>query len=341
MVRDPQSGKYRRTRLFVLTLGYSRKSVRLLLFRSSSRIWAELHEKAFRRLGWVSARGGSRQFARRCASFRTSTIPLSIHCFEMCSHTTVWWLCLAGLKIPIAKEKWNRVSATRRKLRSKGSASRVWKKRRRIWIAGKNAGPIRAFMARRNGKWRPCSPRKNHPCSLYLSNPSATTSTENASFIWTVVWRSKLLITDLPPGWIGRSVKVQWDALHVRILHPGTNQLLREHLRQKRGWYRIQERRPPKENAVEHRAAVAARRTRRNADRQALPVAIYQQQGRDAAFAASWECLSLIKKYGTAAVEDACAAALDIGVPEYRFVRRYLERRPPANVFPPDRSPDP
>ena len=51
MVRDPDSGKYRRTRLFVLTLGCSRKSVRLLAFRSSARIWAELHEKAFRRLG--------------------------------------------------------------------------------------------------------------------------------------------------------------------------------------------------------------------------------------------------------------------------------------------------
>ena len=51
MVRDPDSGKYRRSRLFVLTLGYSRKSVRLLEFRSSSRIWAELHEKAFRQLG--------------------------------------------------------------------------------------------------------------------------------------------------------------------------------------------------------------------------------------------------------------------------------------------------
>jgi hypothetical protein len=51
MVRDAQTGKYRRTRLFVMTLGYSRKSVRLLTFRSSSRIWAELHEKAFRRLG--------------------------------------------------------------------------------------------------------------------------------------------------------------------------------------------------------------------------------------------------------------------------------------------------
>jgi transposase len=50
-VREEKSGKYRRTRLFVMTLGYSRKSVRLLIFRSSSQTWAELHEKAFRRLG--------------------------------------------------------------------------------------------------------------------------------------------------------------------------------------------------------------------------------------------------------------------------------------------------
>ena len=51
MVRHPESGKYVRTRLFVFTLAHSRKSVRLLRFRSSSRIWAELHEEAFRRIG--------------------------------------------------------------------------------------------------------------------------------------------------------------------------------------------------------------------------------------------------------------------------------------------------
>jgi transposase len=51
MVRDPATGKYRRTRLFVFTLGHSRKSVRLLVFKSSTRTWAELHERAFRRLG--------------------------------------------------------------------------------------------------------------------------------------------------------------------------------------------------------------------------------------------------------------------------------------------------
>jgi hypothetical protein len=37
MVRDPHSGKYRRTRLFVLTLGFSRKSVRLLALPSGCR----------------------------------------------------------------------------------------------------------------------------------------------------------------------------------------------------------------------------------------------------------------------------------------------------------------
>ena len=49
--REPGTDKYRRTRLFVLTLGYSRKSVRLLVWRSSAQVWAELHEQAFRRLG--------------------------------------------------------------------------------------------------------------------------------------------------------------------------------------------------------------------------------------------------------------------------------------------------
>ena len=40
--------------------------------------------------------------------------------------------------------------------------------------------------------------------------------------------------------------------------------------------------------------------------------------------------LALVKKHGPAVVEDACAAALELGVANYRFVRRYLERHPPA-----------
>jgi len=34
-----------------------------------------------------------------------------------------------------------------------------------------------------------------------------------------------------PPGWLGHEVAVQWNASHVRLLDPGTGQLLREHRR--------------------------------------------------------------------------------------------------------------
>jgi hypothetical protein len=59
---------------------------------------------------------------------------------------------------------------------------------------------------------------------------------------------------------------------------------------------------------------------------------IYQQQA-ERGIRRILGMLSLIKKYGAAAVEDACVTALDIGVQEYRFVRRYLERRPHPQMF--------
>jgi transposase len=73
MVRGSQTRKYRRTRLFVMVLGFSRKAARFLTFCSSSRIWAELPEKALRRLGGV--RGSSSWIiCARAYSSLTSTI---------------------------------------------------------------------------------------------------------------------------------------------------------------------------------------------------------------------------------------------------------------------------
>ena len=116
MVRDPQTGKYRRTRLFVMTLGYSRKSVRLLVFRSSTRIWAELHETAFRRLGGscrVVVLDNLREGVLAPDIYDPTLNPL----FRTCWRTTAWSPCRAGFEIPIAKAKSSPVSATRRKHR--------------------------------------------------------------------------------------------------------------------------------------------------------------------------------------------------------------------------------
>ena len=40
--------------------------------------------------------------------------------------------------------------------------------------------------------------------------------------------------------------------------------------------------------------------------------------------------LPLAKKHGVAVVDDAAKTALDVGALTYRFVRKYLERRPPV-----------
>lgn len=46
--RHPRTGKYRKPRLFVMTLRYSRRSFRQVVWKSSSETWARLHEQAFR-----------------------------------------------------------------------------------------------------------------------------------------------------------------------------------------------------------------------------------------------------------------------------------------------------
>ena len=49
--RHPTSGRYRKPRLFVMTLRYSRRSFRKVVWKSSSEVWARLHEEAFRYFG--------------------------------------------------------------------------------------------------------------------------------------------------------------------------------------------------------------------------------------------------------------------------------------------------
>ena len=46
--RHPVTGKYRKPRLFVMTLCYSRRSFRQVIWKSSTETWARLHEQAFR-----------------------------------------------------------------------------------------------------------------------------------------------------------------------------------------------------------------------------------------------------------------------------------------------------
>ena len=56
---------------------------------------------------------------------------------------------------------------------------------------------------------------------------------------------------------------------------------------------------------------------------------MYEQKGQEAVRRIQG-VLACAKKYGAAAADDACAVAIEVQVYEYRFVRRYLERKGPA-----------
>jgi transposase len=49
--RVPGSDRYRKPRLFVMTLRYSRRCFRRVVWRSSQEVWAQLHEQAWRYFG--------------------------------------------------------------------------------------------------------------------------------------------------------------------------------------------------------------------------------------------------------------------------------------------------
>ena len=131
-----------------------------------------------------------------------------------------------------------------------------------------------------------------------------------------------------PPGWLGRQVRVQWDGKQVRLLDPRTGHLLREHLRQERGRHGIKDEDLPKHTPLPT-LQLLARTQKAGAHIGTLCQNMHQQEGQ-VAIRRIQGVLALAKKYGPARVEEACGAALEMGVSvkEYRFVRRYLERNP-------------
>jgi len=327
MVRDPESRKYRRTRLFVMTLGCSRKSVRLLTFRSSSRIWAELHERAFRRLGGATrivVLDNLREGVLVPDIYDPALNPL--YRDVLAHYGAVAMPC--RIQDPDRKGKVESGVGHAQRTPLKGLRFESleeaqayldhWEQR---WadtrIHGTTKRQVAAMFAEEKPTLLPLplEPFRYYQYGERIVHLDGCVEVEAAYY-------------GAPPGWIGRLVWVQWDDLYVRLLDPKTGQLLREHLRQKRGWYRIKTEDRPKRTPL-RTSQLLWRAGRAGVHIGTLCDAIHRQEG-EVGVRRILGVLSLAKKYGTAAVDEACAAALEMGVQEYRFVRRYLERHPQA-----------
>jgi len=326
MVRDPATGKYRRTRLFVLTLGYSRKSVRLLTWRSSTQIWAELHEEAFRRLGGtvrVIILDNLREGVLTPDIYDPALNPLYR---DVLAHYGVVALpCRVG--DPDRKGKVEAGVGHAQKTPLKGlrfetlAAAQTYLDRWEThWADTRIHGTTKRQVAAMFAEERPhLGPLPVEPFRYYRYGVR-TVHLDGCVEVEAAYYSA-------PPGWIGRQVQVQWDVRQVRLLAPQTGQLLREHAHAPRGWHRIEDADRPRRTPGSTLATLARAKTA-GPSIGVICDHIHQHEGA-AGIRRILGLLALAKKHGPAIVEDAATAALEVGIPTYRFVRRYLERRPP------------
>jgi transposase len=317
MVRDCGTGKYRRTRLFVLTLGCSRKSVRLLVWRSSAQVWAELHERAFRRLGGtvrVIVVDNLREGVLTPDIYDPALNPLYR---DVLAHYGVIALpCRVG--DPDRKGKVEAGVGHAQKTPLRGLRFETleeaqayldrWETR---WADTRIHGTTKRQVAAMFVEERPAlGPLPLEPFRYYRYG-ERTVHLDGCVEVEAAYYGA-------PPGWIGQRVQVQWNDLHVRLIGPKTGQLLREHLRAPRGWHRLHDDDRPARTPASTVALLARAKTA--GTHISAAAGIRRLLG----------VLALAKKHGPAVVDDAAKAALELGVPTYRFLRRYLERRLPV-----------
>jgi len=325
MVRDPLSGKYRRTRLFVLTLGYSRKSVRLLVFRSSSQAWAELHEKAFRRLGGCTRIVVLDNLREGVLAADIYDPTLNSLYRDVLKHYNIHPLP-CRVAHPDRKGKVESSVGHAQKTPLKGQRFESieeaqsyldrWEER---WADTRIHGTTKRQVAAMFAEERPAlQPLPVEPFRYYQYG-ERTVHLDGCVEVEAAYYGA-------PPGWIGRRVQVQWDGQHVRLLNPHTGQLLREHLRQTRGGHRIQDQDRSKKTPLGTQQLLS-RADQAGPQIGTLCRGMHREHG-EIAVRRVLGVLSLAKKYGVATVENACAVALEVGVCNYPFVRRYLEHQP-------------
>jgi transposase len=324
MVRHLESGKYRRARLFVFTLGYSRKCVRLLVWKSSSQIWSELHEKAFRRLGGstrVVVLDNLKEGVLTPDVYDPALNPLYR---DVLAHYGVTALP-CRVRHPDRKGK---VEAGVRYAQNKVRGLRF-----------ESIEQAQAYLDRWESHWadtRIHGTTKRQVAVMYAEEKPHLLPLPIAPFRYYAYGERTVHLDGAvevegayyhaPPGWLGRTVMVQWDALRVRMLDRKTGELVREHLRQQRGGRRMRdEDRPKRTPPTTLQLLDRANRAGKNVG--AVCEAIHRRDG-EPGVRRILGMLSLCKRHSIVRVDDACAAALALHLSNYQFVKRYLERQP-------------
>jgi transposase len=327
MVRHPETGKYRRTRLFALTLAWSRKAVWLLTWKSSTRTWCELHAEAFRRLGGVVS-------VVVLDNLREGVIEPDVYDPTL---NPLYKDFLAHYGVVALPARVGHSDRKGKVERSIGYAKGTPLKGLRF----EDLEQAQAYLDRWTERWadtRIHGTKKRQVAAMFQDErphlkPLAVEPFRFYQYGTRTVHLDGCVEVEAayygaPPGWIGREVAVQWDELRVRLIDPKTGTLLRELAKKPRGHREVHpDDQPAKTPASTEQLLVRAQNAGKAIG--TLCGEIHRQSG-EAGVRRILGVLSHVKKHGAAAVEAACVAALEVGYPDYRFVKKWLARHPSA-----------
>ena len=319
--RDARSGKYRKPRLFVLSLGNSRHAFRKTVWKSSQQIWCELHEEAFAFLGGAPA-------TLRIDNLKEGVIDPDIYDPELNPLFAAMLKHYGVVALPCRPYHPDQ----------KGKVESGVGYTQRTALKGRTFESIEeqnAFLVHWNERWaatRIHGTTKRQVREMFEEERPFHLPLPPTRFEYYRVGERRVHFDghievsgayySVPPKYAGAKVVVHIGRLWVRILDEHSQQLVREHPITGKGQRRTVDADRPKQTPLPVEKLIA-RIAHIGPNCGAFARAIESERGALAA-RALFGLLDLARRFDVDALERACSLAVAAGTWRLRFLRKYL-----------------
>lgn len=320
---DARSGKYRKPRLFVMALGYSRHAFRAVVERSSQQTWCELHEQAFAYFGGAPA-------MIRLDNLREGVLDPDVYDPELNRLYAALLQHYGVIALPCRPYAPD----------LKGKVESAVGYTQATALTGRRFASIdeqNAFLRHWNERWaatRIHGTIKRQVREMFEQERSSLLALPAARFEYYRVGERRVHLDghveiegayySAPSRYAGTGVIVHIGRLWVRIIDPHTHQLIREHAIVGKGQRRTVDADLPKQTPPQVEKLVA--RTAQIGPAAASLARRIENDRGALALRTLFGMLDLARRYGPEPVERACELANAAGSSRVRFLRTYLSR---------------
>lgn len=321
-----ETGKYRRPWLFSMKLSHSRKAFRKVVWKSSSKIWCELHEEGFRHFGGVpkivrldNLKEGvikpdiydpeiNPLYAPMLSYYGSTAVPCRVrkpeHKGKVESDIKYTQNTLKGRKFETLKDQQDFLDR--------------WDER---WadtrIHGTVKRQVKEMFETEEKKALQTLPAENFPILSIVSrrvHSDGHIKVENAYY-------------SAPPQWIHKDVTVHVGRCFVDIFNPSTGEKLARHTVGKIGIYHTNQEHLPSSKRIDGLHKYIIRGATAIGPNTAIVVSEILRQKPYHAIRSAQGVVALTRKYSKESIEAAASSCVERGVYTYRSVKNIVDRK--------------